>query len=267
MDLTSKLKNIMLPIIFSLSIPLFLKAQSEEKINFVDSIKNATPIVNQSENKYYKKKNALVLLTTYDSKGVLNDAEKLFEKEFQDLKVYETKIKRINSIPEIINSIKEYSKNEKIDALILAFHGEKYAFMVNKYQCIDTSNVNKTFSDLKEFFSKDAITILYSCSTGHGDDNLAKRISDVLDRDVVAPIYDLISENSLEPYERIGEFEIDKTGRVNFNYTNFKKFFSPIRMITDFSMGTFSHHSFRGKQIIGEYGEDYFFFSDKNPEK
>ncbi|MDP3966444.1 MAG: hypothetical protein Q8Q04_02850 [archaeon] len=213
------------------------------------------------------KKLALALITNHDQYKVFDRIEESFKKDFLDLPDYKINFERTKSIQEIKNCIERYSKCNKIDALILAYHGDKYSMGVKSFQKIDTLNVKSIFGGYSDSFSKDAIIILYSCSTGSGEDNIAKRLSDVLDRDVVAPKFDLTPESILKSWQRSGEFTPDENGRVSFDYKNFKVYLERAGLggFSSPLIGTLAHGIYRGKLPFGEGGKDLFFFSDKNP--
>ncbi|MCR4327024.1 MAG: DUF4347 domain-containing protein [Nanoarchaeota archaeon] len=262
MNLIDKLKNLTIPLIIVGSfIPFsFGNSQtlsSQKKYFWEDKLKN----FEYKEEK--NKKKVLALITTYDSPLVTKGMEEMLKNNFKNFAEYELHTKRTKSIKEISNSIEEHSKYKSIDAVILAYHGKKYSFEVSESENVDTSNVQKIFEKYKNSFSKDAIIILYSCSAGSGEDNIAKRISDILDKDVVAPKFTLLSETSLETSQRMGEFALDDNGRVNFDFDKFRRYFYLIKIFPNFSIGTHSFHTFKGKAITGEDGRNYFFFSDK----
>ena len=177
-------------------------------------------------NEIFQKKSVLALITEYDPPGVTQGMEKMFKEDFSDLPDYHIYSKRSKSIEEILYALNVSSRIRPLDGLILAYHGEKYSMSVNKFESIDTSNVKEIFERYLDSFSKDAVIILYSCSTGSGEDNIARRISEVLNIDVLAPKVPLIPETSVPETKRIGEFGPDENGRLSFDYKNFKGTFS-----------------------------------------
>ncbi|MDP3966445.1 MAG: hypothetical protein Q8Q04_02855 [archaeon] len=212
------------------------------------------------------KKIALALITTYDPPKASKGIEEMFKANFSELPEYKLYTNRTTCIEDLTKCIEVHSKEKKIDALVLAYHGDKYSFRIDSSHTIDTTNVEEIFRKYSDSFSKDAIIILYSCSTGSGEDNIAKRLSDVLDRDVVAPRLGLIPETYLEPWQRMGEFALDDNGRISFDYDNFKRYLDMYYFSAPSnSVATYSYKLFRGKFMYKKGGKDLFFFSDKNP--
>ena len=212
------------------------------------------------------KKLALALITLYDPPKASVGMEEMFKNNFSNIPDYELFTQRTRGIQGLIDAIKNHSKSKPIDALILAYHGEKSSFIINESEEINYSNVERIFEEYKNLFSKEAIIILYSCATGSGEDNIAKRLSNALNRDVVAPKYGLIPETYLESWQRINEFSLDENGRIAFDYNNFKRYYEPLWRRSSNSVATYSYKIFKAKKVIGENGKACFFFSDKNPE-
>ncbi len=165
---------------------------------------------------------ALALLTPEDQDD--RDKERL-EENFQEIPQYEVFTGRPKTISDLLNFLRDYAKVKPIDALILEFHGTQDSFRVTPDTLITTRNVYRLFEGYSDCFSKDAIIILYSCSTGKGSTNIATELSDVLNRDVVSPRLDLFSEKGFPPnLLKLGEFALTEDGRVSFDYNDFTIF-------------------------------------------
>ena len=133
------------------------------------------------------KRLSLALITNYDPNNATERMEEMFRKDFSDLPNYVLYTSRARNLEEIFNNLRDYSVLRPIDALILAYHGNRNGMKVNSGQSINSSNVETLFRGYSFVFSEDAVILLYSCSTGKGDENIATTLADVLDRDVVAP--------------------------------------------------------------------------------
>jgi len=214
-------------------------------------------------NEILNKKHVLALITEYDPPRVTEGMEKMFEEDFSDLPNYNIYSKRSKSIEEILYNLRISSRLRPLDGLILAYHGEKYSMRVNEFDFIDTSNVKKIFEGYSDSFSKDAVIILYSCSTGSGEDNIARRISEILKRDVLAPKVPLAPETSLPKGERMGEFGPDENGRLSFDYKNFKGTYYKVFWfwgLPQKTVSTSANINFYGKQEAKDKVEDLFSF-------
>ena len=100
-----------------------------------------------------------------------------------------------------------------------------------------------------------------------GNDNISKRVSDLLNRDSIAPRFWLAPETFLEPIQRIGEFAPDKNGRITFEEDNFEKYLESFKGINfGTSIGTHPYKIFKGKAPDKRSKGSCFSFYDKNPE-
>ncbi len=218
----------------------------------------------KTKKEFPEKKTALALITTYDSVGATKGMEKMFEEDFSDINNYNLYNKRTKNIKEIKNFPKEYRKLKTIDALILAYHGKNDLIIINDSETIDSSNIKKIFKDYNAILSKNAIIILYSCNTGSEENNIAKKLSDVTNRDVIAPKLPIIPETYLKKENRTGEFTTDKNGRLTFDYDHFDVYFEMFfRRFPYLVMGTTSHGKFGKKRFYKDKCEDFFLFIDK----
>lgn len=208
---------------------------------------------------------ALALITSYDLNNATENLEEMFRADFSDLPNYILSIERVLTINELLENIKNYSKTKTLDALILAFHGNKSGIKINGEERIHVGNVSELFQDYAQFFSPDAVIIFYACSGGIGDINIAKSLAEILDRDVIAPRLTLITESDLEPSERVGEFALDENGRISFDYGNFRVY-DEIEIRGEKyleALATVSYRDFHG-DIIKEYSnKKYFLIIDK----
>ncbi len=154
------------------------------------------------------KKLALALITTYDYNGMSKYEEEYLEYEFAQMPGYKLFCKRVSSKGELFNALRDYSIIKPIDALILSFHGDRSFFALGLLDYVSMANAS-AFNSYAPLFSDDAVVLLSSCDTGKGEDNVARRLSKVLDVDVVAPKGELTNACGLE---------LDECGRVSFDY-------------------------------------------------
>ncbi len=170
------------------------------------------------------KKMALALITTDDYNGANVGLEDTLQANFTRIPGYELFCQRVNSRGELFNALRDYSLVKDIDALILAFHGNGSAFEVSFLGEVNTFNVAGSFRHYAPLFEKDAVVLLYSCSTGKGKSNIATHLADVLGVDVIAPRVPLGTQADISLDERVDELACDESGRLSFNYANFVRF-------------------------------------------
>ncbi|MBI4448161.1 hypothetical protein HY643_04215 [Candidatus Woesearchaeota archaeon] len=182
------------------------------------------------------KKLALAIITNNDDNNATEGIEEMFMADFSDLPNYQLYTARADNLEEFFNNLRDYSAIKPIDALILAYHGSQNGIEINFGKSINIFNAKKLFQNYSSVFSNDAIILLYSCSSGKGDRNIATSLAEVLDRDVVAPKFTLIPETGLKQNERVGEFAPDETGRASFDYNNFR---------------TYEKIDFKGRRYLG----------------
>jgi hypothetical protein len=168
------------------------------------------------------KKLALAIISTDDPNGATRGLEDMFQENFTGIPGYRLYTARVSGFYDLFNQLRDYSLLKPIDALILAGHGRKDRIEINPDESITTSNAKELFAGYSSLLSKDAIVILYSCSSGKGEGSVADAISDALDRDVMAPRYTVIPETDIPPGERKGEFGTDSGGRPAFRCDTFR---------------------------------------------
>jgi hypothetical protein len=212
-----------------------------------------------------QKKLALAIIADDDPNNATHGMEEMFQADFSDLQDYKLYTARADNFYGLFNQIRDYSLLKPIDALILAGHGNKDRISINPDERITTLNARQLFSGYSSLFSKDAVIILYSCSSGKGDNNLADAVSDALDRDAIAPRYTLIPETALPAEERAGEFVPDSSGRITFSCGTFRYY----RNITfneeghTAAIATTSYETLNPGQASARDCGSYFLFLDK----
>ncbi|MGV8086738.1 MAG: DUF4347 domain-containing protein [Candidatus Woesearchaeota archaeon] len=170
------------------------------------------------------KKLALALIASTKTTNELENIENTFKKDFADIPNYQLYTERTENLNELFNNLRDYSLIKPIDALILVYHGNKKNMKIDTEKYLRSTNVKRLLKDYKSVFAKDAVIILYSCSTGKGEENIAQNISETLDISVIAPKYVFCSENMLLANERMGEFIVDTNKRLSFDYNNFEAY-------------------------------------------
>ncbi len=153
------------------------------------------------------KKMALALIATYDYNGAFNYTEGNLELDFAAIPGYELFCQRVSSRDELFNALRDYSQIKGIDALILAFHGNNSCLSVAKGQDINVYNAY-CFNSYSPLLAEDAVVLLHSCATGGGKSNVATKIADALNADVIAPKF---------PMENSVQLTVDESGRLNFD--------------------------------------------------
>lgn len=211
------------------------------------------------------KKLALALITNYDPENATEGMEEMFREDFSDLPDYILYTARTEKLEDVFNNLRDYSTLKRIDALILAYHGFPDKINVNNDQEINLSNVRRLFKDYSSIFSDDAVILLYSCSTGKEHINIAIRLADVLDSNVIAPKFKLVPETYLAQDKRVGEFAPDENGRLSFDYGNFRKYDKIDTKNKKYinCLATISYERFNGEEVNGHNGKNYFLFVER----
>jgi len=182
------------------------------------------------------KKLALALITTFDYNGMSEYEEEYLEYEFFQMPGYRLFCQRVNSKMELFNALRDYSMVKPIDALILAFHGNQSCFSLGLLDYVSMANAS-AFNSYAPLFSDEAVVLMSSCDTGKGKDNIARRLSEALDVDMVAPRGLLSNCCGLE---------LDERGRVSFDYSDLV-WFKKVRLDCD-----------QGKIYRNAIASDYF---------
>ena len=161
---------------------------------------------------------ALAIINTHYTDLVSINIGRIFLDNFKEIHSYEFKIEFASNRNELLKSIR---KNSPLDALILAFHGTPNYFYINAGDSIDVQGVRETFSGCRTYLSEGSTVILYSCSTGSGNESIAHAFFDVLNKNVVAPKGVIFPEAYLDQSERVSEFSLDTNGRLSFDYKKY----------------------------------------------
>lgn len=268
MGLVNKLRKAIILFVLTGSMILGCQYNYQPPVpNSKTEVIDAFPIsrIKSMQQKLSGKKLAVALITNYDHNNATKGMDRIFKEDFTDLPDYVLYTSRVNNVEELFNNLRDYSALKPIDALILAYHGDKNGININSKQRINRFNAKELFKDYSSVFSKDAVILLYSCSTGEGRKNIATSLADVLDRDVIAPKVVLIPETSLKPGERIGEFSSDENGRVSFDFDNFRTYgnidFKGKKYMN--ALAPSSYEKVGGNKINNIDGKGNFLFVDK----
>ena len=215
------------------------------------------------------RKLALALITTHDYNNATEGMEEMFAADFEDIPGYVLRTGRPEDIDAILNHVRDHAAVEKIDTLILAYHGGSSSMTVNGWESLNEWNVDEVFKGYEDCFTPDARIILYSCSVGSGEENVTTAISQALNRDAIGARGDLIPETELEPGARIGEFDVDGDGRLTFDADNYARF-DKLRFKGSTYYGAVAPKSYEdiGNNSIdtdGPHGESLFLHVDVDP--
>lgn len=170
------------------------------------------------------KKLALALVTDYDelnNGGVISGIAETFPVDFQDMPNHVLKIGYTENLGDVLNYIRDYSSVQKIDSLILVYHGNDSLMQINNIEYLNPEAIKDIFSGYDDCFTDSARLLLYSCETGDGKGLLVHAFANTLDMETMAPKKIVVSENLVKDVARKGEFAYDDSGRVSFDTDKF----------------------------------------------
>ncbi|PIN80313.1 hypothetical protein COV13_03800 [Candidatus Woesearchaeota archaeon CG10_big_fil_rev_8_21_14_0_10_32_9] len=135
-----------------------------------------------------------------------NDAFNRYEQELDKIPKdkYAVHFFIVKSASQLALQIKEIAQRKKIDILIISGHGSMWAinFRSNKH-LLKEDFKRKEFRNIKSCFNEGAVCYLQSCSTGWGDDPIAKYVSEALGIPTYAPDRDAASSLHLDENNNI----------------------------------------------------------------
>ncbi|MEM7387418.1 MAG: hypothetical protein AAF514_20975 [Verrucomicrobiota bacterium] len=147
--------------------------------------------------------------------------------EVAALSGYEVHSIRVGDVGELRRAIREFSQIKAIDTLVLAFHGYSNAFLFASNDPLNQRNVRRELGDHGRFLARDARVLLYSCLTGHEDDNMAEDLALAFRREVQAPRYFWCMQTLVPPESRIPELRLDRSGRLEIAEDRFGLYYKP----------------------------------------
>ena len=148
---------------------------------------------------------AVVILQKEDYNGVLYKFAKVLSKLINNYKLLIYEVSNEDEFYKRLNEV--YEDFGKINILIIGGHGNEehiaFSFKAKEKEKLDKSD-KKEIEPLKNIFHENSLIILFSCSTGKGENSIGELLSKTLNVKVFAPSKDV----------RSMDFMLDENGKV-----------------------------------------------------
>lgn len=168
----------------------------------------------------------LALITTYDPPGSFHDLEATLQRNAAALPGVDFASRRVASLDGWYDALQDDQRRRgSIDTLVLAFHGHPGKLHFGPRDGVHQRNLERSLAGISAYLHPEARVLLYACLTGEGEDNLAKDLADVLDREVMAPHYFWLMQTAIPLEERVLELAREPTGRLTVAADRFALFY------------------------------------------
>lgn len=168
----------------------------------------------------------LALITTHDPPGSFRDLETTLQRNAAAMPGVDFASRRVASLAGLYEALKDHQRHRgAVDTLLLAFHGHAHKLHFGPRDGVHQRTLERSLTGMSAYLHPEGRVLLYACLTGDGDDNWAKDLADVVDREVMAPRYYWLMQTAVPPRDRIPELVREPSGRLAVAEDRFALFY------------------------------------------